>query len=69
MRRRNCDSDIPNQQFLGLIFENGFIINLTQRLFKIKSLFKKKNFDKGISYLKVLKALDPQAHDYYREII
>lgn len=43
MRERNCDPDVPIQQFLGIIFENGYILNLTERLFKIKRIFTKKS--------------------------
>jgi hypothetical protein len=47
-------------QLLGLIFEKDFIINLTERLFKIQNCFKdcleKK---KSISHMDVLAIIDP----------
>ncbi len=57
-------------QLLGLIFEKNFIINLTERLFKIQNIFKdcieKK---KSLSHMDVLTLINPEMSYFYQEVI
>jgi hypothetical protein len=57
-------------QLLGLIFEKNFIINLTERLFKIQNIFKdcieKK---KSLRHMDVLTLINPEMSYFYQEVI
>ena len=67
--QRKYTSRHKNDQLLTMIFESGFVFNMTERLFQIKRAFKKKDgYEKSLSYNNILELLNRETCYLYGEI-